>query len=360
MKTRNQGFTLVELAVALVVFGVVMMASYQLFIQVNDQTIKSQRAVEANLGALVAERLVRKDLMDASASLNNVIAEDDSGKAFYDYRPDWPCKTDCERTLSLTAGGAKDSVAILANQSELLSPQMYPPVAAYETVANNNLQLAGTLVFKGVNYMDRLVNITDTDPRPTHFGLSPLWAPDKRPRLLHFYSPVPGRPPAALGVPVNMDVSPRNTMYLGKLTYNIASNKPVSVAMVSTNLDGTINNNHPLRPGMNMNDGIDPFSIATDGFDRFLRTLPPVGGVGAVALFRPVKLIRYRMIKNGSKGELWRFEWDIANNKWADTGTLMSAEVFGLILRRRSISSPIIDYVVAKDEAAFNRAKLRD
>jgi prepilin-type N-terminal cleavage/methylation domain-containing protein len=347
---RNAGFTLLELAVAMVVFSVVMYGGFQLFQSVTKETSKAQKAIETNLGGLVAERVVRNDIVDAGASLNNLKLLDNNTKSFFDFRPDWPCAADCSRVLSISNRAAdKKEFMILAHDEGLLSPQMYPPVAAYQATPNATLDVAGTLTFKGINYNDSLKKIIKPADYPS------FWSASKTPRLLLFYSPVPSRPIIA-GV-VNMATPPRSTMYLGKLEYNMSGVNPTNVKITATNMSGNVNNEHPMRPGVWMNDTSDAFG--KDGFDRFLRTLPPVGGVGAVALFRPVRMVRYVM-KVGpppkSPNELWRYDWDTATNAWTTKPSLVGSDIFGVVLNRRSISSPIIDYVVARDEAAYKRA----
>jgi hypothetical protein len=140
---------------------------------------------------------------------------------------------------------------------------------------------------------------------------------------------------------------------------SISGSKPTQVNITAQNPENRLNLTHPKNTKLVMTDIRD--ANGTNGFDRFLRTLPPVGGVDAIAFFRPIKLLKFYLEEVEEKGKpigkLWREEWDPETRKWMSSKRLMvSSGLYGVVLKRRTISSPVVELVIARNEVQFTRA----
>jgi hypothetical protein len=258
---------------------------------------------------------------------------------------------------------------------DVISAQTYHPPQAYKITkpVNPNLDTPATIVYQGINYQDYLLKILPFNSDRTRA----FWDSSIKGRLIQFYSMVALRPTSQTGE-VDYSVPSRSLSYVGYLRFNhtgdwevkagaggidqmsISGSKPTGINITAQNPENLLNLSHPKKPNLVMTDISD--ASGTNGFDRFLRTLPPVGGVDAIAFFRPIKLLKFYLeeVKEKGKpiGKLWREEWDPETKTWMSSQRLMvSSGLYGVVLKRRTVSSPVVELVIARNEGQFTRAQ---
>jgi hypothetical protein len=349
----RSGLTLVEIVLAMAVFAFVSLTAYQLMNIIQKDTLRTREAIDANLESLVSQRLLTADIIASSPSFNTVKLVDDNGRNFFDYLSDGNCDDAllCPRVLSLSppGHGGVQQIVFMISAGDLTPALIYPPVGAYQASAALTLDSAGPLTFQGVNYNDILSTKIISKTRYPKF-----WDVNETPRLLYFYSSTAVRPSSGT---VNLSIPARASIYLGVLTYTMKPNLS-NVVMTAAPLSAYVDVSHPSQAGILMTDTVDIWGI--NGFDRFLRTLPPVGGVGATAFFRPARMVRYSFVTEESAGKttyaLYRDEWSPKTNAW-EKPLMMGRDFYGIVFKRKSISSPVIDTFVAEKKVEFEKAR---
>ncbi len=351
-QTSKSGLTLVEIVLAMTVFGFVSITAYQLMNIVQKDTLRTRDAIDAKLESLVSMRLLNADIIASSPSYNLVKLADDEGRNFFDYLADGNCEDAnlCPRVLSLAppGRGGVQQIVFMTSAAEISPSMIYPPPAAYDVQKAVALDAPGLLTYKGINHLKRLEKIIDPLIYPE------FWNSEETPRLLYFYSSTALRPSGGV---VNLSIPARSSVYLGVLSY---TKKPIlsDVAIAAAPLSAYVDVSHPSQSGITMTDTVDSWGV--NGFDRFLRTLPPVGGLGATAFFRPVRMLRYSFIAETSTAEttysLYRDEWNPKTKAWGKP-SMMGREIYGIVFKRKTISSPIIDTFIAENKTVYDNAR---
>jgi type II secretory pathway pseudopilin PulG len=348
----QSGLTLVEIVLAMAVFAFVSITAYQLMNIVQKDTLRTREAIDANLESLVSQRLLTSDIIASSPSFNCVKLPDDNGRNFFDYLSDGNCTdpTLCPRILSLSppGRGGVQQVVFMTSAGDLSPALIYAPHFAYNVQKAVTLDAPGILTYVGVNRDKNLEKIIDPLNYPK------FWDPKENPRLLFFYSSTAVRPSSGT---VNLSIPARSSVYLGVLNYTM---KPVlsNVLMTAAPLSAYVDVSHPSQAGLTMTDTVDIWG--TNGFDRFLRTLPPVGGVGATAFFRPARMIRYSFVTETGSSKttyaLYRDEWNPKTNAF-EKPLMMGREFYGIVFKRKTISSPVIDTYVTEKKLDYDAAR---
>lgn len=374
-RQNNAGFTLVELVIAMLLFGIISYGAYVFMGTFRKQSVDTLDAIEQALDISIGDRLLRQNLVDLAPSFNLLTLDDDYSKNFYDLNSDVACTVDCERIFSMRPTGTLNKPFYMLMLDNVIATQTFHPPQAYQiTKPNNpNLNTTATIVYKGINYQDYLLKILPFNSERTRA----FWDSTIKGRLVQFYSMVTLRPTSAAGV-VDFTVPSRSLSYVGYLSFNhtgdwevnagaggidkmtISGSKPTQVKIVAQNPENRLNLTHPKNPALVMTDTNN--ASGTDGFDRFLRTLPPVGGVEALAFFRPIKFLKFyftEVVEEGKPvGKLWREEWDPETKTWMSSKKLMVASgPYGIVLKRRDISSPVVEVVIARNQGQFTRAQ---
>lgn len=348
----RSGLTLVEIVLAMAVFGFVSLTAYQLMNIVQKEATNTRGAIDANLESLVSQRLLTADIISSSPSFNTVKLIDDNGRNFFDFLADGICDdtTLCPRVLSLSPAGrgGVQQIVFMTSASDLSPALIYIPYAAYDVQKAVTLDAPGILTYKGINHLKNFEKIVDPARYPK------FWDSKEIPRLLFFYSSTAVRPSSGT---VNLSIPARASIYLGVLTY---TKQPLlsNIKMTAAPLSAYVDVSHPSQAGISMTDSVDAWG--TDGFDRFLRTLPPVGGLGATAFFRPARMIRYSFVTDTSGAKpshsLYRDEWNPKTNAW-EKPLMMGRDFYGIVFKRKSISSPVIDTFVTEKKVEFDKAR---
>jgi prepilin-type N-terminal cleavage/methylation domain-containing protein len=374
-RRNNDAFTLVEILVALLIFGIIYYSASVFMGTFKKQSVATQDAIEQALDISIGDRLIRQNIVDLAPSFNLLTLKDDHLKNFYDLFTDVTCTQDCERIFSMRPKPRPDKAFYMLIIDDVISAQTYHPPQAYKITkpVNPNLDTPATIVYQGINYQDYLLKILPFNSDRTRA----FWDSSIKGRLIQFYSMVALRPTSPAGE-VDYSVPSRSLSYVGYLRFNhtgdwevkagaggidqmsISGSKPTGINITAQNPENLLNLSHPKKPNLVMTDISD--ASGTNGFDRFLRTLPPVGGVDAIAFFRPIKLLKFYLeeVKEKGKpiGKLWREEWDPETKTWMSSQRLMvSSGLYGVVLKRRTISSPVVELVIARNEGQFTRAQ---
>lgn len=309
---NNKGFTLPELLVAGAIGCAVVLLAAQ-FIKTNESSNKKvQSDLEDTANNLNMEAMLRKDLVNAKHSLNNLNLKDDTGKKFFDYLSSSTCSSDCSRSIKIGLPEAENAFSSKALYFILINPgggeqQIFNPADAYDR---------GTLNFNSLNFNNTL-SIRQNTP----------WGDEVKQRssLIFVYSPIevftplkgisePGRILSFMGW-----VGASN--FLGRLNAERITDNGVSFY-----------ENTDLRTGKLINSE-----------DEFLKVMPYTAGLGSFAFVAPVKIVRYRMqaIKEKGKliGQLMRAELD---GKKVFNERPVGFNIKSVEFRRETISSPAI------------------
>lgn len=344
----KNGFSLLELVVALGLFSFVSFAAFQFFQSFSKQQSVGLQNITQDLEAIVLERAVRLAIVNMHPSYNLINVPDDNGNNFFDYLPDELCQSDCERQLTLSADSPIQFFPLLQTLHDVAAPRLYTPQFAYNIGTNNSLNTAGSLNFASINktvsatgrgYLEALFK-KDGAPNENYLSAGP--DDPLHFKLLLFSSLVELR-----------DVSsstpfPRKSAYLGRFdsqSFNISA----------TNPNNLFNLSHPLNSSVVFNDvpngSFGSPSYGVNGIDRFLRTVPPVGGVNAMAKVSVVGLKRFffQAAANGQESQILQQDWNVKENRWEVPGFPIGIGVKSLTLKRRNVSSPVIEIDIVED-----------
>ena len=339
----KKGFSIVEVMIAGVIMSIVFFAATQFFGTYSKVTRDTSLSIDSDLDSLILERMVRKTIVSSAPSLNTIEFDDDSGNNFFDYLPDYKCLIDCKRQIRLSATSTNKLFPFLSPYNGSGGHKLYAPQFAYRIGTANTLTVAGTLSWAGVNgnnsgdgaeYLEKLYGKYNADSQKVAeydslVGLGNV--------LVLFQSLVALR---NMGAPsTTMNTPPRKSIYLGNLnteTFNI----------VAVNPDNLFDLSHPQDSSIFMNDTAD--ASGTNGLDKFLRTLPPVGGVNALAAFKNVKLSRYKFIPGATKEKnaIVLENWDPQTNAWGSNAFQAGTNLYAIDIIRRNISTPVMEIII--------------
>lgn len=345
---HNSGFTLVELVVSLAVFSVIMFAAFQFFQTFSKQQNQNFQNIKQDLEAIVLERAVRLAVVNMHPSYNLITVLDDNGNNFFDYLPDSMCQQNCERSITLSANSTSRFFPMLQTLNNISAPRLYTPQFAYNIGTNNNLNQAGSLNFAGINKTVQATNrgyleaLFKKDGAPNENYLSAPPGDPLQYKLLLFTSLVEMRDMAA------GSAFPRKSAYLGRFNSD-------NFNITATNPDNLFTLSHPQDPSVVFNDipngTVGSPSFGVNGIDRFLRTVPPVGGVNAMAKVSVVGLKRYFFQEGvgSQESRILQQDWSAEENRWEVPGFEIGVGIESLTFRRRSISSPVIEIDIVED-----------
>ncbi|AFY01850.1 hypothetical protein Bdt_2165 [Bdellovibrio bacteriovorus str. Tiberius] len=287
-------------------------------LSVTRDQVKMTKELEDSIDTKLAERILFSDFNNVDPSYNNLTVLDDSGNKFFDFYPDVPAnalgKLEREATLKIT--GRKEFV-IMTQDPAAGGVLVYDPVLAYEVgPAPDDFNVAASLVFKGLNYKDKVVA-----QRPA------LWSNG---RTVMLDTPAKLRP--LLNGVANMKVAPRSPVYVG--TVNGIT------TLSDSGIYNYVNMAHPETGEM------------MSSADIFLRRAPSIGGGQSLIRLRAVHLIKYYLEEmkdtTGSGQRMSRlYKVSYADGRWG-TPVLLADRVEELNLRRDSILKRMIYFKVKK------------
>ena len=350
------GFTLIEMMLAVGLMSFISFAAFSYFKSFNQQVFTADSRMSSDLEALVLDRVIRNEIIKVEPSFNFLTILDDNGPNFYDFVPDQVCTSNCSRLIRLSPDSRIKSFPMLNSHRDAGLTRLYTPTFAYDVSGDNDLTTAATLTYQGVNggssggnerYLEKLLGRGHPDPskQATYNSVKSMEYP-----LLMFTSLVEMR-----NIPGGdtLDDPPRRSTYLGMLdtsNFSMSATNPQNLFQAIHPMDSTV-----IMDDVAVGDQSSP-AYGVDGFDRFLRTLPPVGGVGAIAYLKFVRLSRitFEPGPDGEKEEnrvfLQSWQTDPQSSDWESPGFQAGSNLYAIDFIRRDISSSIIEVKIwAKD-----------
>ncbi len=307
MKLKNAGFSLLEILVAGGLAGGLALTMGYVISMVEKQKIQTQKSGEALSDTLLAKKMISMDLSHCGASYNVARVADDSGTgSLFDFIPDRPCKvsdtiSSCKRQFTLKEGGTLwFLLSAVASINSKQQPAVFDPAAA------------------DINGDD---HVTDDEAAKYLKGL------DAYPKsgFLLFYSPVFLR--------AQSNELPSILFYLGQITSSGLPKANVQYQNGSQ-LIQLLNFVHPTNP-----------LIQISTLDLMMTHLPMAGGPVTITLVKPVKLVRYQILKGVlSRGEAT----DLTNPEQPKIGLqfTLAPNVEKVVFSRDSLSSPVLSFSV--------------
>lgn len=309
MKRHNSsGFTLVEIAVAVAIMGIIGMISYSVALIYNVRSGKLHSRTSETIDVEVAQQMLWIDLQTAGPSFNNINLRDNNNRPFFDYLPDYPqsllSEADNKRELTLTPNGTNKTFYLLL-ADRLREPIIqYDPVAAYNLTFDKKLTMNGTLVFVSLNQNNYVEKLNKK-----------LWESGV---LIMLYSPAYLRPENA-----PMTTVPRYPTFIG------AVKGANAVPLPSTAVP--LNQAHPVN------------GIMISSPDVLFRNLVPIGGTAAVVFMSAIKLVKYSFAKTDKGYNLIRETWN-GDNEAYENRVIIAPNVEELVLKRNTITTPSIEF----------------
>ena len=346
IRRSNFGFTAVEMLISMALFSFVAYATYNFFNEFTKSAKIATDSISADIDALILQRSIRYSLIRSEISLNLVQLSSDEGLNFYDYIVDSPCKTVCDREFTLDGESSlRSAFVFLELPAGELGYRVYAPQAAYESGDDNSQTSAGSLVFAGANgstnspnYLEARMGRGNVDNRKHQYWSNLTRRNDV---LLLFHSLVELRAPVN-GI-VDMSIPPRRSNFVAHLNTNDFSVEAINPTGPGSP-NGVFNMTHPLDESIKMDDAAGSATYDANGFDLFLKTIPPIGGVNALAAVREVKLSRY-LFKKADKQEdnqVFLQKWDPSTEKWEEPGHMVGEGLHSVVFQRPSISETLI------------------
>ncbi|MGZ3747001.1 MAG: hypothetical protein ACXWRE_06530 [Pseudobdellovibrionaceae bacterium] len=322
---NNHGLTAFEVLVALGLASVAMgiIASTQLSV-IKEQTLL-RKTVEANIDETLAERILFKDLNGLDPSFNNLNVKDDNGQLFFDFYPDIPeksLKAKKDRDFTLTPDGKKEFY-VLAQDISAGSLLVYDPVMAYEVgPAPDDFNMAASLSFQSLN-RNNWVGVQ----RPG------FWIDNM---VLMLDTPAKLRP--VTGGIFDLQIPPRSSIFVGAV-------KGKNLNPLAGEFGHLLINTHPET------------GIVVDSADKFLRTLPSIGGGQSIVRLRAVKLIKYSLERiplakgNAAVSASANLYRSVYMNGVFSQKQLLADKVEKFVLHRDSVLKRMIYFKVYKTES---------
>lgn len=300
LKSSSAGFSLIEMLVStgiLVAFVAGIGAVMIMFARDRQGLVNT---VSSDIDMLLTERMVFRDLLNASPSLNNLNITDDFQNGFFDFFPDINApqyRGRLERQVTLDLATRNDFYMILTDL-RAGQPMVYDPAAAYNIAQPGSPANTGTLTFSSIN---RNGYVTALNPR--------LWQ-DGRVLMLD----TPGRVRPAGADPTR--VLPRSPIFIGQ----------VQGSVLTPLRPNYIRRDHPMQP-----------NLFIDSADMFLRTAPPMSGNSPVVRLQAVQIVRYFLRRSPIRPELA----DVYRQTYSLGGfgneQLLAKEVKALRFERKSV-----------------------
>lgn len=303
---NQRGFSLAETMVAAGVMGIILLAAMALFNVVNRDTDISVGLLESSINNLEAESVIKKDLLLSKHSLNRLLVVDDNNKYFFEYLIEQTCSIDCERVLTLDVpkgeGEISRPIYLLASHPFDARPIFYYPANAFE-------DSGAALDFISLDNK----KILSDDP------YSP-WRPEQ---LILLTS-------SSLITDLSGEMS-FSSLYPSFLGWT--PKKHIGAQLKAENVRG-------LYKSESMFNGR---RVVNGDEESFLRTLPYTAGLGNYLMVENIRLIRYQVVAEKTKGVLvGRLHRGVlqADGKWNDRA--IAFNLSKVIFSRSSIDTPAI------------------
>ena len=137
---NNKGFTVMEVLVAVVLAGLVMMVLMSMQRLFSNEQNKITNKAEMGTDTLLGERVLYLDMRAGTPSFNILNVKDDHGNLFYDYYFDAPEAmlpgSKLNRELTMIPG--KDTVMYVLSQDNVAGGLLdFDPVSAYKVGLSN-------------------------------------------------------------------------------------------------------------------------------------------------------------------------------------------------------------------------------
>ncbi len=306
------------MAVALLGIVGMVAASFFLFTKKTKDEITNE--IEDKVDNIIAERMLLKDLKYSEPSFNNVIIRDDNGRRFFDLVSDFTDnkEDDAERIYTLENGKKMTFTFMITN--ERVGATMYAPSIAYDIgppPADPNV--AASLTFRSLN---KDMAVTLAKPQGALWQPGTILMLDSLAFLREMKTTGPdySKPARALsfvGVVSHIGESRLRPLPLGNFLFRT----------------------HPLYP-----------NEVIDNEDKFLRNVPPMGGVAPIVRLRSVRIVMYYLQKDhGKKGSVNLYRSTFDGEKFAP-GQLFASDVSTVVFSRKDARDSLIYYVINRSQ----------
>ncbi len=329
MMIKNQkGVTLIELAIGIALFAVVISIMITMQVKMSQQQMEMTKKLDDSIDQNLAERILFKDLNGIDISYNNLIVKDDFGNNFYDFYPDITeniLKVRADRELVLKLDGAKSFFVFTQNAASgaLLT---YDPMWAYDVGDEPpDPNTPATLEFNPAKNRKWISN-------ENNGGRPGFW----RDGNILFYD-TPSRIRPANSDVVDNTIPPRSPIYLG---YVVEGSDDLQ--KMTGEADGMFN---LTQPGT----GEEITSL-----DNFLRKVPSVGGGQTIVRARAARLVKYYIEpdtkKNAELYDFPPFNFYMAEYRKGsfERPSLLADGVGKVLFRRDSVIKKMIYFKIQK------------
>lgn len=305
--TKKNGFTLIEMMMALGIVSVVLMAvMFTLnFFWAKANSLEGK--VSSHLDLSVIEKFMFKDLSSAALSLGNInLTLPNSSAGFFDLYSQTPSalipKNLRTRSYSLdvtTGGGSIEFIVTLGRSQDVSNSGLatyFDPMQAYG---------GPPLTYIGLDQKSFF-----TKHYPTLYGGGNHFL---------FYSP------ATIASQCGLSYCP--SYYYTIMGY------PSGGQFVIDSMDGAFNHKHPLYQNIQISD-----------MDNWFRYCPTIGGASCTVMVVPVNVIRYRLVPDGNgSGYLYRA---VKNGNSYQGETLIAKDINRITFLRPDVTNALIQFNV--------------
>lgn len=315
MRSKNNGFTLVEVLFSVVLTGIVMSMIVASQLLMKKETNKLLDEIENAIDTALAERTILLNLRQVDPSYNNLNQLDDNGVQFFDYYPDVSENTLGNlnsRTLTLQNNGT-NSIYFLIQDLTAGPLLIYDPVAAYNIgPIPSSLNQAASLSFVSLNKSNWVAA-----QRPK------MWVNDQ----LIFLDTVSKIRPLVQNS-VNLLTPPRSPIFVGRVSGQQLS--------IDNAFSGLFNYSEPFT-GQQIVDE-----------DSFLKNVPSSGGGQPIVRVRGVKLVKFYLQPNpnGNGNKLMR-QYYLSNGNYSG-GFMVSDNVSKIIFERKTVTQKIVYFRIER------------
>lgn len=308
----ERGFTLIEIIVVAGVAAVFLLLSASVLSDIQALKNQSQSEITAETDLSFAVGYMIGLLREAGNSYNSMSGVlDDEGQEFFDYYYDVPVDSWSEaeksRILTLSPESGRLDLVLLLNVKGHDDQIFYQPIWAYAPQnAPADMSVSAPLNYVGINNGGV---ISSRYPE--------VW---KNGQLFMLRVPIPLRYVAA-DATVNIESPPREHLFLGRVQ---------QTDLVQETLGGIVHATHP----------VDNQPIPNP--DRFLRTIPVVGGASPIVKMDPIRAVRIALRPDPSSQDSYNLYVEEYVNGAFGAPFMIATSVNAVVFQRVSVASPVI------------------
>lgn len=272
---NNQGFTLIEIMIVVMLSVLVSFMGAQSFLRINSDVKKMQEKVSEKNDQIILYQFFTNLLSHSQSSFNFMKTKDDNGKNFFDLISDVSPAHNAgdtgERLIRLSPTSTTKELFFLVSDDSRGELMMYDPTFAYEISDPVDIDATVNFTYKGLNK-----EFSDTKTGYVKANTE-AW---KKGTLFLMQSPVPLRKKVTKDI-VDIKTPPRQLSFLG-----IVNDLETDIVAPSE---------EPFKSMFNLINPVDEKTISNP--DEFLKNLPSVGGGAPLVLLLPMKLISIKATK---------------------------------------------------------------